>query len=348
MKERPHSEKRRFPQYYYPGEPLGADQMRVTILGSGTPFPRQGQASAGILVEAGAERLIFDVGPGVPERLAALEIPMNELDKVFLTHLHMDHTAGLAHLWIGGWTYGRHRPIKVWGPPGADDFCQHLAACYAWDVHGRINDRLPPDGGKLDCREYVSLKPDDNQQWIQLDQRQDEPWLNPGVIYRNGELTITAFEVLHIQRGHAFAFRVDYKNRSFVFSGDTRKSPNLVSHAKGVDLIIHDSFPPAKIYAEKTGRSLEFTKRVAEHIHSSPAQAGQVFAEARPRLGILYHLYNNPDMVEAAIRELATVYEGPFAIGYDLMVINIGDELTVRSAVTGKKPWPVGIEAKHY
>ncbi len=115
-----------------------------------------------------------------------------------------------------------------------------------------------------------------------------------------------------------------------------------------LDLIIHESFSPAKIFAEKTGRSLEFTKRVAEEIHSSPVQVGEVFAETRPRLGVIYHMYNNHDIVEAAIRELVSAYDGRFANGYDFMVINVDDEITARSAVTGEKPWPVGIEAKNH
>ncbi|MCP5303045.1 MAG: MBL fold metallo-hydrolase [Pseudomonadales bacterium] len=104
-------------QHFYPNEPLPENDMRVTVLGSGTPFPRSGQAGPSILVEAGDEKILLDIGSGSPQNLASLEIPFRLLDKVFLTHLHVDHVGGLDSLWLGGWTYGRTAKLQVSGPP---------------------------------------------------------------------------------------------------------------------------------------------------------------------------------------------------------------------------------------
>ena len=120
--------------FYYPGEPLEEGAIRVTLLGTGTPFPRRDQACAGIFVEAGAHKFLLDVGPGVPANFTSLEIPFNEVDKIFLTHHHVDHIGGLDHFWIGGWTYGRRRPLRVWGPPGTADIISHFRAIYEWDI----------------------------------------------------------------------------------------------------------------------------------------------------------------------------------------------------------------------
>ncbi|MCF7980813.1 MAG: MBL fold metallo-hydrolase [Pseudomonadales bacterium] len=312
-------------QHFYPNEPLPESDMRVTVLGSGTPFPRSGQAGPSILVEAGNERVLLDIGSGSPQNLASLEIPFRLLDKVFLTHLHVDHVGGLDSLWLGGWTYGRSTSLQVFGPPGTQAFCGHLQQAYEWDVRGRIAAGLPKGGSELKCNDYKA-----------------------GEIYKNNDLSISAFEVVHIEKGHAFGFRVEYKSRSFVFSGDTTFSENLIHHSKDVDLIIHESFPPAEIYAEKTGRSLALTRHIAEEVHASPAMVGKVFSETKPRLGVLYHLYNNPEMVLAAMDDLRTTYNGPVQVAYDLMVIEIGDRISVRDGVVGKKPWPVGIKTKTY
>tara|TARA_Y100001954_G_scaffold104505_1_gene113727 strand:- start:5850 stop:6617 length:768 start_codon:yes stop_codon:yes gene_type:complete len=103
---------------YYPGEPLPEDEIRITLLGTGTPFPRRGQACASMLVEAGDDKFLLDCGSGAPQNFTSLEIPFTAVEKVFLTHHHVDHIGGLDHFWIGGWTYGRRTPLQIWGPPG--------------------------------------------------------------------------------------------------------------------------------------------------------------------------------------------------------------------------------------
>ena len=105
---------------YYPGtEELKADEIRVIACGTGLPSARRGQAATCFLVETGnGEKFIFDIGSGSMANLAALMIPYQYLDKVFLTHLHTDHMGDLDSLWAGGWTAGRPNALKVWGPSG--------------------------------------------------------------------------------------------------------------------------------------------------------------------------------------------------------------------------------------
>jgi hypothetical protein len=89
---------------YYPGtEALAPDEMRVIACGSGMPMPRLKQAAACMLVELGnGDKFIFDMGTGSMERLYALGIPLDYLDKVFLTHLHADHMGDLPAFYIYG------------------------------------------------------------------------------------------------------------------------------------------------------------------------------------------------------------------------------------------------------
>jgi len=306
------------PQHFLPGEPVADGEMRVTLLGTGTPFPRRGQACACMFVECGADKFLFDCGPGAPQNFTSLEIPFPLVTKVFLTHHHVDHIGGLDHFWIGGWTYGRRTPLRVWGPPGTAAIVEHLKGIYAWDIETRM-DALPPGGNVIECREYRG-----------------------GVIYQEGPVKITAFEVVHTAPHNTYGFRVDYGKRSFVFSGDTKRCQALIDQARGVDLLIHEAFPPAELYAAKSGRPLEVARKISEVYHTAPREAGEVFAASNPRLAVLYHLYNNEDVVVPVVDEVRRHFKGRFEIGYDLMVIDIGDELTVRSAVVGDRPWPIG------
>ena len=105
---------------YFPNsEDLGWNEMRVIACGTGMPTVRPSQAAACFLVELGnGDKFIFDVGTGSAERMAALQIPYNYLDKVFLGHLHTDHFGDLASLFVGGAWSGRQKPLRVWGPSG--------------------------------------------------------------------------------------------------------------------------------------------------------------------------------------------------------------------------------------
>ena len=106
---------------YYPGtEDLAPDEMRVVALGTGQPSVRPKQAASCFLVELGnGDKFLFDIGYGSVQRLAAMKIPMDYLDKVFVGHLHMDHFGDLDALWIGGVKMNRTYPLRVWGPSGA-------------------------------------------------------------------------------------------------------------------------------------------------------------------------------------------------------------------------------------
>ena len=302
--------------YFYPGEPLVEGNMRVTVLGSGTPLPRRGQASPCILVEAGEDIMLLDVGPGGPANLTSLEIPLIDADKVFITHHHVDHIGALDQLWIAGWTYGRATPLRVWGPSGTKKIAEHFEEIYKWDVTTRSK-VLPPEGARIDATDY------------------DE-----GLIYDENGITIKAFKVVHTEPQNSYGFRVEYGGRSLVFGGDTKKCASLIENAQNADVIIHESYPPIGKYMEWSGRPLEIAKFVAETVHTAPREAGLVFAETKPRLGVIYHLYDNDDVIIPTIDQIRETYSGRIEIAHDLMVIDIGDDIIVRPAVVGDKPWP--------
>ena len=146
---------------YYPGtEDLDKDEIRLIACGTGLPAARRDQAATCFLAELGnGDKFLFDVGTGSMANVAALMIPYDFLDKVFLTHLHTDHWGDLATLWAGGWTAGRTKPLKVWGPKGATPdmgtayAIENFLKAYNWDAITR-NFILSAEPGKINVTEF--------------------------------------------------------------------------------------------------------------------------------------------------------------------------------------------------
>ena len=130
-----------YPASYFPNtELLGADEMRITALGTGMPNQTRAAVSISYLVELGnGDKFLFDIGTGANANLSALMIPFDFLKKVFLTHLHIDHWGDLPGLWAGGWTSGRTSALEVWGPSGATPemgtayAMENFLKTYNWD-----------------------------------------------------------------------------------------------------------------------------------------------------------------------------------------------------------------------
>ena len=103
---------------YYPGtEALSKEEIRVTACGTGLPAARRGQAATCFLIETGnGDKFLFDIGTGSMANLAAMMIPYQYLDKLFLSHLHTDHMGDILGLWAGGWTAGRPNALQGMGP----------------------------------------------------------------------------------------------------------------------------------------------------------------------------------------------------------------------------------------
>jgi ribonuclease Z len=108
--------------------------LRVTLLGTGSPQPRMDRFGPSILVEAGENKLLFDCGRGAAQRIEQIRIPFTEIDALFLTHLHSDHVVGIPDLWLTGWARGRKVPFQVWGPAGTKEMMFHLKEAFQFDI----------------------------------------------------------------------------------------------------------------------------------------------------------------------------------------------------------------------
>jgi ribonuclease Z len=289
--------------------------LKVTLLGTGTPRPLMTRFGPSTLIEAGSEKLLIDCGRGASQRLWQLNMPLREVTAVFLTHLHSDHVMGVPDLWLSGWLatpFGRRtEPLRISGPKGTREAMANFEKAFQVDIRSRLEDeKLPPRG--------ISLVTED---------------IGEGAVYDRNGVKITAFEVDHGEAIRpSLGYRVDYAGRSVVISGDTRFSENLITFAKGADVVIHE-VTAAK---DELLRADEASRRILSN-HTSPQQAGTVFDRVKPRLAVYSHIILlGPAATAVTLPELVAMtrqtYGGPLEVGEDLMSIAIGDRIDVQRA----------------
>ncbi|KQV84815.1 hypothetical protein ASD15_06555 [Massilia sp. Root351] len=279
-------------------EAADAAPFRVHLLGTGSPLPETRRFGPSVLVEAGGQKFLFDAGRGPMQRLHTLGIPFAAVDKLFITHLHSDHTIGIPDLYLTGWLRGRKTPLHVWGPAGTRGMMEHMAKAFDYDIKIRLEQN---PGSQVDAAD-----------------------IGAGVAYEKEGVRITAFEVDHGPVHPAFGYRIDYKGRSVVLSGDTRYSPALVRQARGADLLVHE----VAAGSEELMRSSPVVRNVIG-IHTGPEDAGKVFAQAVPRLAVYSHIVLFGVTEPELERRTRTTYAGPLTIGEDLMTFDIGPRIKV-------------------
>jgi ribonuclease Z len=323
---------------YYPGtEPLAKDEVRVVACGTGMPAARRGEAATCWLAELGnGDKFFFDIGTGSMANVAALMIPYDYLDKVFLTHLHTDHWGDLNALWAGGWTAGRTEALKVWGPSGRTPDMGTAAAVdgfmktYQWDYKTRLQ-KLSAIPGKIEVTEFDFRG--ENQ-----------------VVYDKNGVTIRSFPAIHSGDG-SVSYALEWKGYKLVFGGDTYPNKWLIEYSKDADFIVHECFHLPEQMVEKYNQAPPVALYVATQIHTSPQAFGKIMSTLKPRHAVAYHFFNEESTRYSIYKAVRETYDGPLSMATDMMVWNITkDKITERMAVSpddawsvaGAKPPPVG------
>ena len=280
------------------------ENLTVVLLGSGGGPPvNLQQFGASILIEAGSERFLFDCGRGATIRLTQIGVPIGSISRLFLTHLHSDHVIQIPDLLLTGWAGGGRRiPLEVWGPDGTTDMMDHIQRAFAFDIHMRrdVDEAFPAEGIKVVSHD-----------------------IKQGIVFVERGVKITAFLVDHGRVAPAFGYRVDYRGHSVALSGDTRFSENLIRFAQGVDVLVHEAVDPDAVRARSSDpKGLE---RIISH-HTTPEQAGEVFARVKPRLAVYSHASN----AERVLTQTRKTYSGPLQGPEDMLTIEIGEKIDVR------------------
>jgi ribonuclease Z len=286
-----------------------AASLQITLLGTGNPRPTPERYGPAILIEAGPRAVLIDAGRGSTQRLFEIgqRALLTRVDAVFFSHLHSDHVVGLPDLFLTAWIFGRTTPHLIVGPPGTVDMCRHLEQAFAFDRRVRAADEgFPAAGATLAATDAA-----------------------PGVVFDRDGLRVTAFAVDHGQAATpAYGYRVDYQGRSAAFSGDTRFYEPLIEHARGVDVLVHEVISPEVEMRRAQVQGAAAIERIVAR-HAGPEQVGTVFARVKPKLGVYSHIVPSPATADDLIAPTRRTYDGPLAVGYDLMTIVIGAAVEV-------------------
>jgi len=312
---------------YYPGtETLAPNEMRVVACGTGMPQPRLAQAAACFLVELGnGDRFIFDMGEGSFERIMALGIPLDQLDKVFLGHLHLDHAGDFPAFYFTGPVNNRLTPLRVWGPSGVkpewgtNAWAEKMKEMWAWEAASR-GSAVDPRGLELEVNEF------------------DWTGVNTPIFEENG-VVVRTLPAIHLDQSVSFV--LDWNGLRFAFSSDTLPNKWWLEHARGVDLAIHECFIPPDYMVARYGMTPSEAVYVGTQGHTAAQAFGKMMSMTQPRRAVCYHFQNDFDtslVVENAIRE---TYDGPLDLARDFMVWNVTkDGIRTRMGVPNHDSYP--------
>ena len=260
------------------------DALSAAVCGSRSPLPSPGRAETCILVAAGDDLFVVDIGDGSNQNLRSWNIEFSDIQAVLITHLHSDHIADLPGLHQNAWVVGeRTSKLKVFGPEGVDQLTQGIEMAYANDYVFRNEHH----GDAIAPMEYAGF----DTSVIDL---------NDPVIFDNGELKITAFKVVHEPIDPALGFKFEYKGRSLVITGDTSYTQSVIDNSMNVDLLFHEAQANHMLAVmEKSLRSsgAELLATVLDDIttyHTTLVEAAEIANEANVKKLFFYHLTPAP------------------------------------------------------
>jgi ribonuclease BN (tRNA processing enzyme) len=287
-----------------------APQTRVILLGTGTPLPDPERAGPGTAIVLNGAAYLVDFGTGLVRRAAAardkgvagLE-PVN-LKIGFITHLHSDHTLGLADIILTPWIMGRKEPLEVYGPTGTKDMTRHILAAYDIDIKSRTEglEQSNATGYRVNVHEIKS-----------------------GIVYKDKNVMVKAFNAHHGQLAQSFGFRFETPDRTIVISGDATPKSEVLENCNSCDVLIHEVYTQAsldKVSSEWKAYRLAY--------HTSSKELAAIASKAKPGLLILNHRANpGCDQARTAdcrvagseeqlLKEIREAYDGKAVVGHDL------------------------------
>ncbi|HET9636706.1 MAG TPA: subclass B3 metallo-beta-lactamase [Gemmatimonadaceae bacterium] len=279
--------------------PPATRHSQIILFGTGTPIIDATHSGPSIGILIAGSLYIFDAGPGVERRMleaVAKGTRIDTIPAVFITHLHSDHTLGLpALVYYHGpnATFRRGGPLTIYGPPGIAEMMDHINA--AWAPDRAVRSRT---GGAAPSWQVRGAD------------------VSPGIVYRDSNIVVKAFEVPHTVWPHAYGYRVEAPDRTIVISGDTRPTDAIARECAGCDVLLHEVY------------SAEGFKKIPARVqpyhssaHTSTYELAEIATKAQPKLLVLYHeLYFSGATEEDLLREIRSRYAGRVVAGHDLDV----------------------------
>ena len=288
---------------------LSAEVLRVVILGSGTPRLDIDRFSQSILVEAGDERLLFDTGRGTAIRLSQMNVNLSSVNNIFFTHLHSDHIVGFPDVLMTGWVYQREKTLNIFGPSGTKNFVDNIKDAFNEDIKIRL--KKPEELKMSGLKTYVKE-------------------ISDGLVYKSKNIEVHAIDVDHgggVE--HAYGYKINYKDKSVVISGDTNYSEELVNAANDVDVLIHEiaAAPSSLINKSEKVRGIM-------NYHTTPEELSKIINQTKAKFTVLNHVLLLGGITEDKVLKLIKTNldkDTEVMFGYDLLAIELTDRINTYS-----------------
>jgi len=275
-------------------------KTHVVLLGTGTPNADPERSGPAVAIIVGDDAYLIDCGPGIVRRASKAfkkgikQLAIKNLDKLFITHLHSDHTAGFPDLILSPWTLGREKPLKVWGPKGTSRMANHLLEAYSEDINNRLNGIEPANktGYKVNVTEYKE-----------------------GLVYQDSNVSVYAYKVEHTGWQESYAFQFITPDRVITISGDCKPCEGIIAASMGCDLLVHEAYS----YIGWLTRKPEWQK-YHKNAHTSTKELAELANSVKPKMLVMYHILSWGAKPEVMVNEVKQNYKGKVVCGEDLGV----------------------------
>ncbi|MCZ8015209.1 MAG: MBL fold metallo-hydrolase [Limnobacter sp.] len=289
------------------------DGLHVGLCGTGSPFPDPDRAAPCTLVIAGKDMFLFDAGSAAAKQISTVRFSTGQLKGVFITHFHSDHIDGLGEVLMTRWAqHTEGQRLTVHGPNGISNILQGFKQAYTADTgyrtahHGAAT--MPTELAGADVNEFEVQK----GQYT--------------TVLKQPDLLIEAFAVNHQPISPAVGYRINYKGRTVVLSGDTTGDEQVKDAARNADLLIHEALSPELVgklqEAALNNKRSKLAKIFADipNYHTTPLDVAILAQEAGVGHVVLSHIVPPlplPPLREVFLGKAPEIFKGPFRIGED-------------------------------
>lgn len=295
----------------------------IILLGThGGPSADPERSEPASLLVIGGRPYLIDAGAGVARQLAVAGKRLTDIRTIFITHHHLDHTAGLEPLislsWIGtGFSGQTPPPVQVYGPP-ATRFLVKAALAYL-----SVSERI--------FRAGIPSLPKAAGMFVGHDIDHD------GLAFQDDRVRVTAVENAHFshpsygpdgKKDMSLSYRFDTPAGSVVFTGDTGPSEAVARLARGADVLVSEVNLPLPPSQARPNAGSPVGRELAEHMtreHLTPEEVGRLATEAGVKTLVLSHLVigPSPDAAKRLEAEVRKHYAGRLIVGQDLAKVEL-------------------------
>ena len=283
----------------------------VHILGGGTPTPTPSRFGSSYVFQFDKNQLMIDCGPAATQKLVNAGFWPTEIDYLFITHHHFDHDADLPCFLLCRWdqSIGKENRLQIYGPTLTEKITEGIIGedgLFAHDWKARVNHPLSQRihvnrGGKLPRKPPIVFSKD----------------IGPGEVIEKDDFKVTTALAEHVQPYlDSLAYRIDTKEGSVVFTGDTQPCDSVIELSKGADALVCMCWDDQEVM-DSTGEMQGQCGTVG---------AAEMAQKSGVRKLILSHVGPNlsqESVTEKAISDVGAVFDGEVVVAKELMQINM-------------------------